>query len=207
MINYIQQLLPRLRQFSSQLDKEELFVDKLFTLLQPNNEVHQYTFNRDGRLFLAKNGVTTEGKWELLATGQLLVNRGKNDTITLDFDFLHRNVLIMKLGGTDDNPFIIYRKDVILDGNVLNYLKKVDAKNRGEKIYELPNSTIYESELSEEILDEEGKPYSGELTTKVSNVRSSSKVVHIYIVQNGIIVDEVFEVTYSYSKKVILSGT
>ncbi len=66
MINYIQQLLPRLRGFSSQLDKKELFVDKLFTLLQPNKEVHQYTFNRDGRLFLAINGKTIEGSWELL---------------------------------------------------------------------------------------------------------------------------------------------
>jgi hypothetical protein len=198
MINYIQQLLPRIREYNSRLDKRELFVDKLFTLLQPNNKVHQYTFNRDGRLFLAIDGVTTEGKWELLATGQLLINRGKNDIITLDFDFLHPDILIMKLGGTIDNPFIIYRSDIIKDGNVLNFLKKFDANNKGEKIYELPNLIIYESELDDLILDENGKPFNGELTSPAEALRYSLSVKHIYVVKNGEIKAELFEVSYPY---------
>lgn len=198
MINYIQQLLPRIREYNSRLDKRELFVDKLFTLLQPNNEVHQYTFNRDGRLFWAINGVTTEGKWELLATGQLLINRGKNDIITLDFDFLHPDVLIMKLGGTVDNPFIIYRSDIIKDGNVLNFLKKFDAINKGEKIYELPNLIIYESELNDLILDENGKPFNGELTSPAEVLSYSLSVKHIYVLENGVIKAELYEVSYPY---------
>ncbi len=198
MINYIQQLLPRIRQYNSRLDKKELFVDKLFTVLQPNNEVHQYTFNRDGRLFLAINGLTTEGKWELLATGQLLINRGKNDIITLDFEFLHPDVLIMKLGGTITNPFIIYRNDIIKDGNILNFLKKFEAKSKGEKIYELPNQIICESELKDLIMDEYGIPYSGELTSSEEDLGYTLSVKHIYVVEKGVIKSQHYEVTYPY---------
>lgn len=197
MINYIQQLLPRLREFSSQLDKKELFVDKLFTLLQPNNEVHQYTFNRDGRLFLAKNGKTTEGTWELLTTGQLLVNRGVDDRLTLDFDFLHPYVLIMKLGGTLDNPFIIYRQDRIENGNVLKFLQIFNAKKRGEKVYELPSSIINQSELENIIRDENGEVFTGMIySLPYKYYLYSERVRNVKKIKNGIIWEEFYEVKY-----------
>jgi hypothetical protein len=197
MINYIQQLLPRLREFSSQLDKKELFVDKLFTLLQPNNEVHQYTFNRDGRLFLAKNGKTIEGTWELLNTGQLFIKRGKNDKITLDFDFLHPDVLIMKLGGTSDNPFIIYRQEKIENGNVLKFLQLLNAKNRGETVYELPGCIISESDLNDTIKDENYNIYNGYIySLPYSYNNYTLSVRNVKDIRNGSILEEFYEVKY-----------
>jgi hypothetical protein len=203
MINFIQQLLPRLREFSSQLDKKELFVDKLFTLLQPNNEVHQYTFNRDGKLILAINGKAIEGTWQLLATGQLLINRGKNDIITLDFDFLHPDVMIMKLGGTVDNPFIIYRQEKIVDGNVLKFLQLLNAKNRGEKVYELPDSVISESDLDGIIKDENGNLFNGMIySLPYNHYLYSHSVRNVKSVSNGKITEELFEVKYpNYNDK------
>lgn len=197
MIEYIQQLLPRLREFSSQLEKKELFVDKLFTLLQPNNEVHQYTFNRDGKLILAVNGKAIEGSWQLLATGQLLINRGKNDIITLDFDFLHQDVMIMKLGGTVDNPFIIYRQEKIEDGNVLKFLQLLNAKNRGEKVYELPSSVISESDLNGIIKDESGNVFNGMIYSMPYNhYLYNQKVRNVKKVKNGIVWGEFYEIKY-----------
>jgi hypothetical protein len=198
MIKYIQQLLPRIRGFSSDLDKKELFVDKLFTLLQTNNEVHQYTFNRDGRLILSIDGKTTLGTWELLATGQLLINRGK-DIITLDFDFLHPDVLIMKMGGTADNPFIIYDNKIIDDGNVLNFLRKFDAEKRNEKIFITPNFIILESEVGNKIFDENGKPYNGVMTSSPYRYyKYSYKVEEIKIVKSGIVIESYFDVKYIF---------
>lgn len=197
MIDYIQQLLPRLRQFSSQLDKKELFIDKLFTLLQPNNEVHQYTFIRGGKLILTKNGKGIEGTWELLPTGQLLINRGSNDIITLDFDFLHPDVLIMKLGGTANNPFIIYRQEKIENGNVLKFLQLLNAKNRGEKVYELPNSVISESDLDGFIKDENGELFTGVIFSLPYNHNLyNHRVRNVKSVSNGIIKEEFYEVKY-----------
>jgi hypothetical protein len=197
MIDYIQQLLPRLRQFSSQLDKKELFVDKLFTLLQPNNDVHQYTFIRGGKLILTINGKGIEGTWELLPTGQLLINRGSNDIITLDFDFLHPDVLIMKLGGTANNPFIIYRQEKIENGNVLKFLQLLNAKNRGEKVYELPGSIISESDLNEIIKDENGNVFNGLIYSQPFNhYLYSHRVRNVKKVKNGIIWEEFYEVKY-----------
>ena len=200
MINYIQQLLPRIRAFSSDLDKKELFVDKLFTLLQPNNEVHQYTFNRDGRLILSINGVTTLGTWELLATGQLLINRGTS-IITLDFDFLHPDVLIMKMGGTVDNPFIIYDNRVIEDGNVLNFLRKFDAEKRNERIFTSPNTIILESEVDSIIFDENGKPYNGVITSAPYHYNGYSyKIEDLKIVKSGKVIESYFDVKYFYGR-------
>ena len=197
MINYIQQLLPRLREFSSQLDKKELFVDKLFTLLQPNNEVHQYIFNRDGKLILAVNGKAIEGSWQLLATGQLLINRGKNDIITLDFDFLHPDVMIMKLGGTVENPFIIYRQEKIEDGNVLKFLQLLNAKNRGEKVYELPDSVISESDLDGIIKDENGNVFNGMIYSMPYNhYLYNHRVRNVKKVKNGVVWEEFYEIKY-----------
>ncbi len=197
MINYIQKLLPRLREFSSQLDKKELFVDKLFTLLQPNKEVHQYTFNRDGRLFLAINGKTIEGSWELLNTGQLLIKRGENDKITLDFDFLHPDVLIMKLGGTSDNPFIIYRQEKIENGNVLKFLQLLNAKNRGEKVYELPGSIISESEIDDIIRDENGNVYNGYIySLPYTSNNYTLSIRNVKNIKNGLKKEEFYEVKY-----------
>jgi hypothetical protein len=199
MSKYIQQLLPRIRAFSSDLDRKELFVNKLFTLLQPNNEVHQYTFNRDGRLILSIDGITTLGTWELLATGQLLINRGK-DIITLDFDFLHPDVLIMKMGGTADNPFIIYDKKIITDGNVLNFLKIFDAEKRNQRIFRLPKTIILESEVDKKIFDENGKPYNGVITSAPYHYHKYNYMVEdIKIVKSGIVIESYFDVKYLHS--------
>jgi hypothetical protein len=200
MINYIQQLLPRIRQFNSQLGKKELFVDKLFTLLQPNHEVHQYTFNRDNRLFLAVNGKTTEGSWELLNTGQLLIKRSESDIITLDFDFLHPDVMIMKLGGTSKDPFIIYRADVIEDANVYKFLKYFEAEKTGDRLYELPNKLLTSSDLNSLICDENELPYTGTIFSNPYDfyIYSPQKVRNVKFIKDGNKVDELFEVRYVY---------
>lgn len=200
MINYIQQLLPRIRAFSSNLDRKELFINKLFTLLQPNDEVHQYTFNRDGRLILSIDGITTIGTWELLATGQLLINRGTS-IITLDFDFLHPDVLIMKMGGTIDNPFIIYDKNIIKDGNVFKFLKIFDAEKRNQRIFTLPNTIILESDVHNKIFDENGNPYNGIITSSpYSYYKYPHKVEDIKNVDSGIVIESYFDVKYIYSQ-------
>jgi len=148
-------------------------------------------------LFLAINGKTIEGTWELLNTGQLLIKRGNNDNITLDFDFLHPDVLIMKLGGTSYNPFIIYRQEKIENGNVLKFLQLLNAKNRGEKVYELPGCIISESDLSNTIRDENRNIYNGyiySLPYSCSNYTLS--VRNVKEVRNGSICKDFYEVRY-----------
>ena len=164
MQNYISNLLPRILAYSSRLSKEELIVDKIFHLLNDNNDIHQYTFLRGGELVLSINGKIPSGNlsWRLLPTGQLFIDRGK-DRITLDFDFLHPEVLIMKMGGTQEMPFVIFNKSAIPDSNVIKYLKLFEAKKTSSKLYEI-NETIYNQiELEEVLLNVNGKPFSGEI--------------------------------------------
>ena len=164
MHNYISNLLPRILAYSSRMSKEELIVEKIFHLLNDNNEIHQYTFLRGGELVLSINGIMPSGNlsWRLLPTGQLFIDRGK-DRITLDFDFLHPEVLIMKMGGTQEMPFIIFNKTAIPDCNVFKYLKLFEAKKTNTKVYMIDEYIYNEIELGDVILNINGNPFSGEI--------------------------------------------
>jgi len=190
MNTYLQNIVSRIKVFSSQLDKKELFVDKLFHLVQENNEVHQYTFLRNGKLILSIDGkVIPNASWELLITGQLLINRGK-DLITLDFDFLHPEILILKMGGTSHMPFIIYNKSVIEDGNVIAFLQKFEAKKTGQKIFRMDTILLSEPEINKEvILDENGKPFNGELCSEPDSIGHKD----VLIVENGKTIERYFD--------------
>jgi hypothetical protein len=75
MKNAIKNLIPRLIQYSKQLDKVENFVDKSWLYLDSNGDNHEYIFMRDFRLIMSVNGTVVTGKWELLPNGKLLIDR------------------------------------------------------------------------------------------------------------------------------------
>ena len=69
------------------------------------------------------NGITKVGKWELLPTNQLLIDR-ISDIITLDHLFVEKALLILKRSGTDDLPFVLISREEIPDLDVESYLEK-----------------------------------------------------------------------------------
>ncbi len=49
---YLENLLPRIKQYSQSLDKKELFVDVPWVLIDPDLNQHKYIFKRDGQLII-----------------------------------------------------------------------------------------------------------------------------------------------------------
>jgi hypothetical protein len=45
---YFLNILPRLKELSSSLDKKEIFIDQPWVLIDDNFKKHQYIFKRDG---------------------------------------------------------------------------------------------------------------------------------------------------------------
>ena len=77
MLNFITNLLPRLRQFSQSLDQAELFVDKPWVLLDEDGQQQTYIFQRGGKLIMSLDGKVQMGTWEYIAAAQrLLIDRG-----------------------------------------------------------------------------------------------------------------------------------
>ena len=76
MLYFLQNLLPRLRQFSQSLDQAELFVDKPWVLIDEDGQQQTYIFRRGGELLMSLDGRVQMGSWEYIAPAQsLLVDR------------------------------------------------------------------------------------------------------------------------------------
>lgn len=124
MIDYIKNIIPRIKQYSKELDKSENFVDKNWIYIDDNTNQHEYIFLRDQRLIMTLNNVTKEGTWELLPTGQLLIKRSSLDLIKLENIFVEKALLILKQSATTDIPFVLINQELIPDLNVAVYLEK-----------------------------------------------------------------------------------
>jgi hypothetical protein len=129
MQEYLKNIVKRIQGYSKELDAIEVFVDKKWMLIDESGRRHQYTFMRDKRLLMSLNGITKTGSWELLPTKQLLINR-VSDEILLDKFFIQNALLIMKLSGTDDEPFVLINKDEIPDLNVGAYLECYESERK-----------------------------------------------------------------------------
>lgn len=127
MIDYIRKILPRIQQYSKQLDKQEVFVDKPWVFIDEDNNNHEYMFLRDHRLIMSLNGIVKEGKWELLPNGKLLINRIQ-DTIMLQNMFIDDALMLLKKSGTADIPFTLINENKIPDLDVVKYLQRVQEK-------------------------------------------------------------------------------
>jgi hypothetical protein len=78
---------------------------------------------------MTSNGTTKTGKWELLPTNQLLIDRN-SDQIILDHIFVEKALLILKLSGTEEQPFILINPVEIPNLDVLAYLQKFEIERR-----------------------------------------------------------------------------
>lgn len=125
MIEYLKNLVPRLQKFSKELDVIEVFVDKPWIYIDISGNHHEYVFMRDGRLLMSLNGIVNEGKWELLPTKRLLINRIV-DQVMLNKMFINKDILMLQKNGTDNEPFVLINQDEIKDLNYLNYLKNLE---------------------------------------------------------------------------------
>jgi hypothetical protein len=145
MHDYINNLLPRLKNLSRTLNQVEIFGDKEWILVDANsNNPHLYTFLRDKRLIVSVNGVSKIGKWEILPTGKLLIEFSNEQPILLENAFVNKVVLILKKSGNNDQPFILFDRIGIPDGNIIRYLLNL------EKTISLPENELSYSEPLED---------------------------------------------------------
>jgi hypothetical protein len=127
MHEYLNNLLPRLKTLSNTLNQVEIFGDKEWIFLDLNsNNPHQYTFLRDKRLIVSVNGENKIGKWEILPTGKLLIEFSNEPPMLLENAFVNNSVLVLKKNGENDQPFILFDRFEIPDGNIIKYLKNLE---------------------------------------------------------------------------------
>ena len=159
MVEYLKNIIPRIKQYSKELDKSENFVDKNWIYIDDNKNQHEYIFLRDKRLIMTLNSVTKEGTWELLPTGQLLIRRSSTDLVKLENIFVQNALLVLKQSATEDIPFVLINQQLIPDLDVVSYLEEFEKQQERITIQEpeqffkilstgeLSGPTVYEGKI------------------------------------------------------------
>jgi|LakMenE18May11ns_1017448.scaffolds.fasta_scaffold9939729_1 hypothetical protein len=127
MNHYINNLLPRIKRFSKNLNNIELFVDKSWILYGDDtyNKI-EYTFCRDNTLVKSVNGYAHQGTWRLLPTGKLII-KVENISIQLEKVFLNEGFFVLNISGEASSGYIFYNEDII-NNNLKSYLESLERR-------------------------------------------------------------------------------
>lgn len=140
MIEYIKNIIPRIKSFSQKVDKEELLIGKTWVWVGFDQGYTTFHFLRDNRLLISQLGNVQEGKWEFIGNNQLLNVRGERFNVLLNNGILFEGVLIMQKQGVLDNFEVLYDEQVIPDGNIVGYIE-----SRIPRVRDFPEDPIEQS--------------------------------------------------------------
>lgn len=124
MKNLIQNIIPRLKQYSEVLDRKEVFTDKSWTLVDGNSNLQRYIFKRDGQLIMSLKGNVSIGKWEYLSEAKSLLIDRIDDKILLNQDFINQAVMLLRKDG-DSESFVLANDSIIKNLDVESYLRQL----------------------------------------------------------------------------------
>ncbi|KAA9333014.1 hypothetical protein F0P96_08495 [Hymenobacter busanensis] len=128
MFSFLQNLLPRLLQFSQTLDQIELFVDKPWALIDEDGQQQTYIFRRGGELLMSLDGQVQIGKWDYIAPAQsLLIDRGL-DKILLTHFFFTDALLVLARDGKPESKFVLANRQLMPDLDIIGYLRTLEVK-------------------------------------------------------------------------------
>lgn len=122
---FLNNLIPRVKQFSNTLDKKEVFVEIPWVIVDDNLDQQKYIFQRNGDLIMSLNGEVNIGRWEYISAAKsLLIDRIK-DKILLNLNFVDSSVMILKKDGFKDENLMLANEILLPNLNVLGYLQKL----------------------------------------------------------------------------------
>ncbi len=125
----IKNIIPTLRQFAQKIEFKNAIVGKIWVFPEESSVIHDYEFTSDGKLYMSVNGNIQVGKWEILPSGRIVIDR-VIDKIVLNFDFALDGIIVMKKTGNSEIPFLLYNKEIIRDGNLLGYIESFDKSSK-----------------------------------------------------------------------------
>ena len=137
MIDWIRNIVPRIRNYSTDLNKIETLVDKTWIWHEFQEGHSTFHFLRDGRLLITRSGDVEEGIWELIPGGLLHI-KGNHFNYMFNHGIVFEGVLLIKKQGVADSLEIFYDEAEIPNGDVLVYIEKFL-----KEIYELSDTDKY----------------------------------------------------------------
>lgn len=217
---YLENLLPRIKQYSKDLDRKEIFIEIPWITIDEKQKIHKYIFKRNGELIMSSNGQVKIGSWEYLASAKCLLIDRIEDKILLNQYFVDVAVMALKMDGANEN-FILANEQIIPDFNVSEYLMKLYYQKNDIGVIKLKNEVLLEVYNFNNGISTNSVTINGEEVRDgiLENLNTTRK----YEIKNSrikrILIDEIFRTdkgdlliereinfSYSYGDSVLMDG-
>ena len=150
---YLNNLIPKLKKFTQKVEIKEALVDKVW-VIYGDDDLVEYEFERpsnilnmSGEITVTKNGNSYDGSWKILGSGRLKIKTDFTNN-TLEYDFSIPGILVMKIAGTQNNPFLLYDPKIVENGNIGIYLENLEQKRKQISSPETRGSNQTSNDLS-----------------------------------------------------------
>lgn len=134
---YLRNIIKHLIQYSASFDKQEIFIDKPWVILDENPDQLKYIFRKDGSLIMSLNGQVNMGKWEYIQGAKSLLIDRIQDKILLNPNFIDAAVMVLTKDGLKDDFFILANELILPDLDISNYLRKLYYEKNNIKTYDI----------------------------------------------------------------------
>lgn len=124
MRDYISSILPRIQQYSKQLNDEANFVEIPWGFIDDDGDKVTYIFRRNNELLVSKKGEVATGRWEYLPVVQSMLIEYNGAKRMYNQGFLDKAVMVLRKDGTEE-VFALANSQIIHDLRIDGYLKKV----------------------------------------------------------------------------------
>lgn len=128
MRDYISSILPRIQQYSKQLNDEANFVEIPWGFIDEDGDKVTYIFRRNNELLVSKKGEVATGHWEYLPVVQSLLIEYNSSKMMYNQGFLDKAVMVLRKDGTEE-IFALANSKIIQDLRIDGYLKEVVEKD------------------------------------------------------------------------------
>ena len=122
MITYIQNIIPRIRQFSADLNKKETYVEIPWIHIDSEGRTVKYIFKRNGELIISLDGMVTIGKWEYLSVAKNLLVDMVTSKILLQQDYVDGAIMVLRHDNVTAGSFILANEIMIKNFAIAEYL-------------------------------------------------------------------------------------
>ncbi len=128
--NFVNNIIPRLRRFAQIIEVKEALVDKVW-VIYGDTDLIEYEFERTGEIAVTKNGTTYDGSWKIMGSGRLRIKTEFANN-TLEYDFFVPGILMMKIVGRQNSPFILYDPKIVENGDLGKYLEQIEEEKESK---------------------------------------------------------------------------
>jgi len=122
MKEYLKSWLPKIKNYSLELDKLSKLYNQPLVLVNEVSDFIKIIFQEKGKLIVSKNGVVSDGDYELLSVANSILLHINGEKRLYNHQFIDNALMILKLDGFSNDFFILANQNLIPDLDIESYL-------------------------------------------------------------------------------------